>query len=71
MTKIYAIINKETKEFQSYNGRVAWSKYGNAKNAFDANRNLLDRETFDSRHHKLYEIVELTEMYYVLKGLQK
>jgi hypothetical protein len=61
--KIYAVRNKETGEFLSYNGRVAWSKAGNAKRAFDLNRNCLDRKTFDSDYHKLYDIVELTETY--------
>ncbi len=69
-TKIFAIRNKSTGEFLSYNGRVAWSKAGNAKRAFDLNRPCLDRKTFDSDYHKFYEIVELAGTFNKLKELE-
>ncbi len=70
-TKIYAIMNKETGDFHTFNSRCAWTKVGNAKNAFDIDRPTLDRHTFDSYYYKMYEIVELTEAFYRLKGLEK
>lgn len=63
MTKIFAIRNKETGEFQVYNGRCAWTKYGNAVNAFNQRCNFMDRDTFEDMHYKLYEIVDLAEFY--------
>ena len=71
MTKIYAIRDKDTGEFKVYNGRCAWTKAGNAKNAFDKDRNCLDTLTFDTCYYKHYEIVELTEVFYRLEGLEK
>lgn len=68
MTKIFAIRNKETGEFQVYNGRCAWTKYGNAVNAFNASRGYLDRHTFESLYCELYEIVDLAEFYKLNKG---
>lgn len=68
MTKIFAIRNKETGEFQVYNGRCAWTKYGNAVNAFDQSRNFMDRDTFEDTYYKLYEIVDLAEFYKLNKG---
>lgn len=63
MTKIFAIRNKETGDFQVYNGRCAWTKYGNAVNAFNQSRNFMDRDTFEDTYYKLYEIVDLAEFY--------
>ena len=63
MTKIFAIRNKETGEFQVYNGRCAWTKYGNAVNAFNQSRNFMDRDTFEDTYYKLYEIIDLAEFY--------
>lgn len=63
MTKIFAIRNKETGEFQVYNGRCAWTKYGNAVNAFNANRPCMDQKTFEDTYYKLYAIIELVESY--------
>lgn len=72
MTKIYAILNVHTEEFQTYNGRCAWTKAGNAKNAFDNNRPILDHRNFDDYEKGgIYKIIELTEAYWRLEGLMK
>lgn len=68
MTKIFAIRNKETGEFQVYNGRCAWTKYGNAVNAFNQSRNFMDQNTFQDTYYKLYEIIDLAHFYNDYKG---
>lgn len=77
MTKIYGIRNKATGEFVSYNSKCAWSKIGNAKNAFnlhsdrvyDSFAEFYVRRKFDEQDE--YEIVDLTECFYRLEGLCK
>lgn len=46
-----------------YSGRCAWTKYGNAVNAFNQSRDFMDRNTFEDTYYKLYEIVDLAEFY--------
>lgn len=74
MTRIYAIRNKETGEFVSYNSKCAWSKIGNAKNAFNLHTGAMryynpPKPKFDEQD--VFEIVDLTEAYYRLEGLME
>ena len=74
-TQIFAIRNKETGEFQAYNSRCAWTKAGNAKNAF-AQRNKVwvnnvGFVTIKFDEQDTYELVNLTDVYYRLEGLEK
>lgn len=71
-TKIYAIRLVSTGEFQVYNGRCAWTKRGNAINAFNRARPMLDFNTLEYyEDNGVYEIIEVTELYYRLQGLEK
>jgi hypothetical protein len=76
VTKIFGILDTETNEFVSYNSKCAWSKIGNAKNAFALHGNVYDKFAgcfvkpyFDDQTR--YVIVDLTETYYRLEGLEK
>ncbi len=79
--KIYAILDTSTNEFVSFNSKCAWSKAGNAKNAFGCHmprdRNYEQQRFDEQERHKL---IELTEYFYanaeeddedVMKGLEK
>lgn len=69
MTKIIAIRCKATDTFIVYNSKCAWTKVGNAKNAW-ANANRYHSVVkFDEQDE--YELVDLTEAYYRLEGLEK
>ncbi len=71
MTKIYAILLTSDNEFQVYNGRCAWTKRGNAVNAFNNARPMFDKNTFeDYEVEGIYKIVELSEEYFRLQGLE-
>jgi hypothetical protein len=74
MTKIYGIIDKETNSFVEFNGRSCWKSTGGAKLSyaeatvyFDGSRWI--KKKFDDQAR--YEIVELTEVYFRLEGLEK
>lgn len=75
MTKIYGIRNKKSGEFIQFNSKCAWSKIGNAKNAFNLHTGATHsyynppRPKFDEQDE--FEIVDLTEAYYRLEGLEK
>lgn len=72
MSKIYAIRNKESGEFVSYNSKCAWSKAGNAKNAFTMHQPYsysTSKVKFDDQGE--FEIIELTEYYFMYKDLCK
>jgi hypothetical protein len=75
MTSIYGILDTETNEFVSYNSKCAWSKVGNAKNAFNLHTGATHswynppRPKFDEQTR--YVIVDLTEAYFRLEGLMK
>lgn len=70
--KIYAIRLKSTGEFQVYNGRCAWTKRGNAINAFNRARPLFDNNGFEFyEENGVYEIIELTELVWMYEDLQK
>ena len=72
MTKIYGIRNKITNEFISYNSKCAWTKVGNAKNAWaNANWDYRTGKSVKFDDQVNYEIVDLTEAYYRLEGLKK
>jgi len=70
-TKIIAIRCKATGEFIVYNSKCAWTKVGNAKNAWaNANRYGAYKDVrFDDQDE--YELVNLTETYYRLEELDK
>jgi len=71
MNKIFAILDSETNTFISYNSKCAWSKAGNAKNAFSQHAPYdkgWNRLKFDEQTR--FVIVELTEPYFRLKGLE-
>lgn len=71
MTKIFAIRNKDTGEFLCYNSKCAWTKVGNAKNAWANANNGYGRDFVRFDDQSDYEIVDLTEAYYRLEGLEK
>ena len=63
--KIFSIRNTLLGEFVKCGTKVAWCSSGAAKNAWA----LRNQGRFDEQEH--LEIVELTEAYYRLKGLEK
>jgi hypothetical protein len=63
MTKIYAIIDTETNEFIAYNSKCAWTKPGNAKNAWANANNGYGREFVRFDDQIRYQLVDLTEVY--------
>jgi hypothetical protein len=74
MTNIYGILDTETNEFVSYNSKCAWSKVGNAKNAFALHSDIYDKFAeqfvkvkFDDQSR--FVIVDLTEAYFRLDEL--
>ena len=71
MTKIYTILRTSDNEFQTYNGRCAWTKRGNAVNAFWQNEGVHFLKYFEEYEEEgLYKIVELSEEYFRLQGLE-
>lgn len=71
-TKIYAIRNKSSGEFVSYNSKCAWSKAGSAKNAFNLHGSWQrngKRVRFDEQN--ALEIIELTEYVWKYEELGK
>lgn len=71
---IYAILDTQTNQFVSYNSKCAWSKAGNAKNAFAMHSGSRyaphgARPYFDEQDR--YVIVELSEYYFMYKQLEK
>lgn len=71
MTKIFAIRNKETKEFLAYNSKCAWTKRGNAKNAWANANNHYGKDFVSFDEQSEYEIVDLTEIVYMYEDLCK
>lgn len=67
LSKIFAIRDKETKEFLVFNSKCAWTKRGNAKNAW-ANAQRYDSKVLFDEQDK-YEIVELTEIVFMYEDL--
>jgi len=70
-TKIYGILEKATNTFVGYNNRGAWTKAGNAKNAWVNANNFSGKEFVGFDEQGEYEVVELTEVYYMYEGLCK
>lgn len=71
MTKIFAIRNKDTGEFVSCNGHVAWAKAGSAKVSWGITYKRYDERKGAFDKQDTYEIVDLEEAYYRLEGLMK
>lgn len=70
MTKIFAIRHKETKEFLVFNSKCAWTKRGNAKNAWANSMSIWQKPNlFDDQDE--YEIIDLTEIVWMYEDLQK
>jgi hypothetical protein len=69
MTSIYGILDTETNQFVSYGAKIAWNALRNAKNAYNYHRNYGDNKRFDEQTR--YVIVDLTEAYFRLEGLEK
>lgn len=61
-TKIYAIREKETGEFISCNGHVAFSSAGNAKRSWNRGLGAFSDSKRYLQNSDVYEIVELTEI---------
>lgn len=70
-TKIIAIRCKATNTFIVYNSKCAWTKVGNAKNAWANANNGFGRDFVRFDDQDEYELVDLTETYYRLEGLDK
>lgn len=70
-TKIIGIRCKATGEFIVYNSKCAWTKPGNAKNAWANANNGYGRDFVRFDEQDEYELVDLTETYYRLEGLDK
>jgi hypothetical protein len=69
MTAIYGILDTQTNQFISYGAKIAWSASRNAKNAYNYHRDYRDPKRFDEQTR--YKLVELTEAYFRLEGLDK
>jgi hypothetical protein len=69
MTAIYAILDTQTNQFISYGAKIAWNAARNAKNAYNYHRDYGDPQRFDEQTR--YKLVELTEAYFRLEGLDK
>ena len=70
-TKIIAIRCKATGEFVVYNSKCAWAKPGNAKNAWANANNGYGRDFVRFDDQDTHELVDLTDAYYRLEGLDK
>jgi hypothetical protein len=69
-THIFGIRHKETKEFLVFNSKCAWTKRGNAKNAWANAMSVRNKKNlFDEQDE--YEIVDLTEIVYMYEDLCK
>lgn len=74
MTAIYGILDTETNQFVCFeNKKLAWAKPAYAKAAWNLHSGALD---YFNPSHKFneqtrYKVVELTEAYYRLEGLEK
>lgn len=66
-TKIFAIRSKLTGEFLSFGSKCAWLTEGYAKMAFA--HHTYPKRKFDEQDE--YEVIDLTEAYYRLEGLDK
>jgi hypothetical protein len=71
MTKIIAIRCKATGEFISFGPKCAWATTGAAKSAYALHSSKLDGKRHLFVNQDEYEIVDLTEAYYRLEGLDK
>ncbi len=75
MSKVFAIYDTQENEFVTFNSRCAWSKMGTAKNAFTQNSHVwiadvgFVKTKYDEQTR--YEIVELSEVFYQMKQLEK
>lgn len=69
--KIFSIRNKETKEFRSFNGRVAWASPAAAKSSFLAATSYYRSDGKKFNDQDEYAIVELTEIVAMYEGLCK
>lgn len=70
-TSIFAIRCKADNTFVVYNSKCAWTKRGNAKNAWANANNGFGRDFVRFDDQDEYELVDLTETYYRLEGLDK
>lgn len=73
MNSIYVIIHKQEQTFLTFRSKVAWASIAAAKNAYNLHWGKPSR--FVGKEHKfdeqdVYEIVELSEVYYRLKDLE-
>ena len=69
-TKIIAIRCKATGEFLLFKNKCAWQSTGAAKSAWALHSTVNGRrDLFDSQN--THELVDLTEAYYRLEGLEK
>lgn len=66
MAKVFSIFNHRTKEFITINGRVAWTKRGNAQNVLDDAYRM-----YDSDYAEVYEIIELSKWFDLRKHLMR
>lgn len=76
MNKIFAIYDTQENTFLSFRSKVAWATIAAAKNAFGLHMPRLYNEAvgycqqrFDDQTR--YEIVELSEVFYRMKQLEK
>ena len=53
---IYAIVDTETNEFVTINNKAAWTKVGNAKNAWNRQHSIL----FGEQTRYIIKAIELT-----------
>lgn len=61
---IFAILDTEKEMFIQFGAKIAWATARDAKSAYTYHRGKFSEQT-------RYEIVELTEQYFRLKGLEK
>ena len=57
---IYVIVDTETNEFVTINNKAAWTRVGNAKNAWNANLSCLFEGRFNEQTRYVVRPMELT-----------
>lgn len=56
---IFVIVDNATGEFVCFNSKAAWTKRGNAKNAYNCAQGWLTGQRFDDQNE--YSVVEITK----------
>lgn len=58
---IYTIVDTETNEFVSINNKAAWTKAGNAKNAWNVASGWLNKSRFSEQSRYIIKAIDCKE----------